>query len=69
MKKYAVGVFNLFDNKLIIEIVEASCWQDAIQLHTKTPFVAEELSTFATMEDAKLEAFNRDGMFDVVEIS
>ena len=35
MSKFAVGYINFFDNNLIVEIVEADNWFDAIWQHSK----------------------------------
>ena len=68
MKKYAVCYINFFDNKLIIEIIEAEDWFNALSNHSK--FKDDEMYLPNTsLEDAKIEAFNCDSMIDVIEIN
>ena len=66
MKKFAVGYINFFDNDLIIEIIEAFNWIDALRQHSKLSkdFWLSESS----LEEAKIDAFNGDMMIDVKEI-
>lgn len=69
MSKFAVGYINFFDNDLIIEIIEAEDWLEALHKHSKIeqdPW-GDYFSNY-TIDEAKTEAFNSDMMFDVVEI-
>ena len=72
MKKFAVGVINFFNNDLVIEIIEADGWKDALGKHRAfIPYSIEEMNEMFpddSQEKAKNEAFNMDMMIDVVEI-
>lgn len=72
MKKYAVGYYSLFDNELIIEIVEANSIEEAASKHSKID--ADTITNISkehgvvTLEFLKDEFFNWDSAIDVVEI-
>ena len=76
MKKFAVGFFNQYDNKLTIEIVEADNWQEATVNHSLSIWnclpgqevTEDHWEVPGTVEEAKSQAFDSDGAFDVVEI-
>ena len=69
MKKFAVGYMNYFDYELIIEIIEAENWQDALWQHSKLKEDDWNKERFGnTLNEAKIEAFNCDMLIDVVEI-
>lgn len=71
MKKFAVGYIDFFDNNLIIEIVEAEDWYNALKEHSKIKKFSEDECYLPSdsLEVAKNVAFNMDMMIDVVEIS
>ena len=71
MKKFIVGYINFFDNNLIIEIVEAEDWHDAIFQHSKIKNGIDDRSYISneTLEDAKEDAFDMDMMIDVIELN
>lgn len=76
MKKFAVGVIDFFDNNLVIEIIEATNWKDALLHHSyflkseDWKVLEEDYSYFGdTLKDAKISAFNADMMIDVKEIT
>ena len=74
-KRYAVGWYNLFENRLVIEIHVGSDWRTAAIQHTDVSsfFTLEPTPGMtllpAELEAAKEEAFNMDGGLDVVEIN
>lgn len=70
MNKFAVGYINFFDNDLIIEIIEANNWFDAIWHHSKMILTKDEKPWLpnTSLEKLKGEAFNCDMMIDVIEI-
>ena len=76
MKKFAVGFFNQYDNKLTIEIVEADNWQEATVNHSLPIWnclpgqkvTEDRLEVPGTVEEAKHQAFNYDYAFDIVEV-
>lgn len=65
--KYAVAATNFFDNVLSIEIIEADDWKDAVLKHSV--FVNNDVWLPDDIEDAKVEAFNTDILFDVIELN
>lgn len=65
MKRWAVGFYNLFENELTIELVEADDWFMALMQHSK--IVGYELPD-ASLDEAKQAAFDCDAGIDVVEI-
>jgi hypothetical protein len=70
MKKYVVGYINFFDNELVIKIVEASTWQNAIGAYFKD---RQDLNDWldelpATLEETKVYFFDNDSAIDVVEL-
>lgn len=65
-KTYAVGYINFFDNDLIIEIISAPNWYEALHKHSKMQ--GERWISNYSLEEAKIEAFNADMMIDVKEI-
>lgn len=70
--KYIVAALSFFDNKLIIEIVEADNWKDAVSKHPVFRTDYEEIGDVSwlpdDLEEAKEEAFNADIAFDVSRI-
>ena len=69
MNKFAVGYINFFDNNLIVEIVEADNWFDAIWQHSKMLLGDDEpWLPSMSLEDTKIEAFNADMMIDVIKL-
>ena len=69
MSKFAVAHIDFFDNDLIIEIVEANDWFDAIWHHSKMQLEDNEpWLPNTSLEDAKNKAFNCDRMIDVIEL-
>jgi len=66
LSKYAVAFINFYDNKLRIEIVNASDWKDAFGI--AFPGYEDSISS-DDIESAKQEAFNNDWMFEVVELT
>ena len=71
MKKFAVGVIDFFNNDLIIEIIEAEGWKDALGKHSAfLSNTKEEMDELFSddLGEAKQDAFNMDSMIDVKEI-
>lgn len=69
MSKFAVGYINFFDNELIIEIIEAEDWLEALHEHSQMIHIPwEDYFSDCTISGAKAKAFDADMMFDVVEI-
>ncbi len=66
MKNFVIGVFSLFTNELKLELVKAETWQEAVFKHSQCPF--DTSSTWNTIEEARAEAFELDGGFDILEI-
>jgi hypothetical protein len=66
MKRFVVATTNSFDNILTQKLVEAKDWKGALkQIWPDYDFSDAEDDT---MEAWKVEAFNGDCMFDVLEI-
>jgi len=65
---------DFFNNDLVIEIINAENWKDALFKHSKLCRETDETdeiyqSYFGnTLADAKIYAFNCDMMIDVIEI-
>jgi len=69
MSKFAVGHIDYFNNNLIIEIIKAENWKDALFKHSKLISENWDQSWFGeTLEEAKNKAFDCDMMIDVIEI-
>ena len=66
MKRFAVAIINHYENLLKLEIIFASDWQDAIWLHSLSPFNSG--TVFLDLAAAQAEAFNLECGLDVVEI-
>ena len=64
MKNYVVAYISFFDNALDIKFVESDSWKNA--LDKAFPLDGYELPD--DIEEAKIEAFNGDWMFEVKEI-
>jgi len=67
MTKYAVAYISFFENDLQIKVVEADSWKQALA----EAFGEDKLNSVAceaTLEDAKVEAFNQAWLFSVEEI-
>ncbi len=73
MEKFAVGYLNFFENELIVEVVEAEDWFDAIKKHSKlkTEYEDEYLEEMCSegMEMAKNAAFDGEWTFDVKKVA
>lgn len=70
MRKFAVGYISFFDNELIIEIVCASDWKEAIFNHSKMKNIKwGEYFYEADLEEFKRRCFDLDMMIDVVFIN
>lgn len=67
MKKFVVGCINFFDNDLIMEVIEAIDWKDALNQHSSLKG-NEDIIWPDSLKSAKIEAFNMDMMIDVIEI-
>ena len=71
-KKFIVGFINFFENKLVVELVEAENWKDALARHSElldengnpddNSWLPDDI------EEAKQEGYNADFLFDVKEI-
>lgn len=70
MKQFAVGYTNLddFDNELIIEIVEAEDWKNALEKHSAFKSQNPDFNDWDTLLDLKWEFKDVDILIDVVEI-
>jgi hypothetical protein len=68
MPKFAVGYLNLLDeNELIVEIIEAPSWKQALGKHSE---VSDDLTLLTNnMEQAKRYFLGNCARFDVKEIS
>jgi hypothetical protein len=71
MKRFAVGYMNFFDNDLIVDVVEAVDWFEAIKKHRS--LLQEANEWFSEIESLKLEDvkdkfFNNEELIDVKEI-
>ena len=70
--KYAVAGINFFDNVLIIEIIDAENWKEALAKHPLHKRETEDIGDVSwlpdDMEEAKIESFNADQMFDIIEV-
>lgn len=62
MARYAVGYINYFDNEMVIEIVQANNWHEALAQHSQ---IGEMEYPTDDIKEAKQEFFNCDSMFDV----
>jgi len=58
MKKWAVGYINFYDNDLIIEIIKADTWYEALFKHSKVSGNGSKLSK--DIKTAKGQAFDSD---------
>ena len=77
MKKFAVAYASLFENNLVIEVVDAENEKQAILNHSKVksddPVVQQETVDWINgmsddMEDIKEEFFNGEILVDVLEL-
>lgn len=70
MKQFAVGYTNLndFDNELIIEIIEAEDWKNALGKHSAFKTPNPDFNDWNTLSDLKREFVDIDILIDVVEI-
>jgi len=71
--KYAVAYMNFWDNDMKIQIIEADGWKEALSKHTlfnKPEYPEDHDMSWISdeIEDAKMDLFNADMMFDVIEI-
>lgn len=68
-KKFAVAHVDFYDNDLIIEIIYAEDWKEALFKHSKLKSDDWDLPPFGdTLEEAKKYSFNCDMMIDVIEL-
>lgn len=67
MKQWAVGYFDLYENRLIVQIIEAETWHEAVRSHTSVGSRWE--FDASSLEQAKMDFFNSDASIDVVEIT
>ena len=66
-KQFAVAWINFFDNDLTIDIVWAKDWREAVLGCSPSQFDSlDEIPDDVT--EAKQVAFDRDSMFEVVEL-
>lgn len=72
MTKYVVAHIDFFDNKLILEKIEASSWRIAVTLHSKYPFKGvpelDPVPIDMGPERFKRECFNCDSQMGWIEI-
>ena len=71
MKKFAVGFLSFFENDLIVEVVEADNWRDAIFKHTS--LISDDMEEWIAdmpegLEEIKEAMFNGEIAIDVKEI-
>lgn len=66
--KYVVAHISFHDNDLSTVLVEAENWQQALAQHPAMASWGGEWIAPDDIEDAKIEAFNCDFLFDVVEV-
>ena len=68
MNKYVVATFDLYTNESSLTIVEA---ENIVKAFKKVPqalnFI-DNMTDDSTLEDLKKEAFDRDGMIDIILI-
>ncbi|UOW66400.1 coil containing protein [Aeromonas phage vB_AspA_Tola] len=68
MSKIVISYINFFDNEMMMKLVEADCWKDAIS-QCQDWFgedAIEVLVECESMEGAKSLAFDMDLMFDTL---
>lgn len=69
MTRFAVGYLNTFDNDLIVEVVEANSWHEAILKHHKAVDHFDEENQLPTdIDKAKQAFFDQDASIGFVQI-
>lgn len=72
MTEYIISALNFFDNNLKIEKITASGWKQALSKHSEFKKEGQEIGDVSWLsddiEEAKVEAFNADIVFDVLEL-
>jgi hypothetical protein len=72
MRTWAVGTIFFHDNKLEVRIINAPDWKTALDSALKAKFSGSKDAcvTFSSniLDDCKIEAFNGDWTFDVIEV-
>ena len=71
MSKFAVGYVNLYDENLIIEIIDAENWREAFYKHSQIKEESKDWGDYfndCTFLEAKRRAYKLEMMIDVVEI-
>jgi len=66
MKRWAVGVFNMMDNMLTVEIIASDTWHGAVTKHSAVGGIEFDVSD---IEQAKQDFFDCDMGLDVVQIT
>lgn len=67
MRRWAVGYINSYNNDLLIEIVSANTWQEALAKHSQVKG-DDYLTVCPTLARAKELAFDAECAIDVVQI-
>ena len=66
MKNYVVAFLSFFDNKIILEKIQANSEIDAIKMHSRLK--DWELQDGATLEDISDMLFYDDAVISVIEV-
>lgn len=63
--RYCVAFISFHNNELVQEIIEANSWKEALQKHSMIDY---DIKVSDDMETAKVEFFDGDAVFSVIEL-